>query len=155
MIKSFLLVFSLFLIDQFTKTYAKEKIKNYGLSFGLLSFQNIVPIIIIVTIFFLIVLFYFYFNYLFKTIEQNNKKTTRKGNKTNKQNMEYATFAKIGFILLFSGILGNLFDRIFLGYVIDFITPSTYFPSFNLSDIFNFTGVLILIICIFKKKLKI
>lgn len=39
--------------------------------------------------------------------------------------------AKIGYIMIFSGAMGNLIDRVRLGYVIDFI-------YFHINDVFNF-----------------
>lgn len=42
------------------------------------------------------------------------------------------------FLLLFSGITGNLFDRIRLGYVVDFLDffhGNWHFPAFNVADI--------------------
>ena len=51
--------------------------------------------------------------------------------------------------LILGGILGNLFDRIFNGYVIDFISVKIfgyYFPVFNIADICITVGCIILII---------
>lgn len=42
---------------------------------------------------------------------------------------------KVSYILLISGILGNLFDRIFFGFVKDFIAVK-YFSIFNFADIY-------------------
>ncbi|MDR1150345.1 MAG: signal peptidase II [Clostridiales bacterium] len=43
--------------------------------------------------------------------------------------------------VIISGILGNLFDRLFRGYIIDFIELSfVKFPVFNLADIFIIVG---------------
>lgn len=42
------------------------------------------------------------------------------------------------YVLLFSGITGNLFDRIRLGYVVDFLDffhGNWHFPAFNVADI--------------------
>lgn len=42
------------------------------------------------------------------------------------------------YVLLFSGITGNLFDRIRLGYVVDFLDfyhGDWHFPAFNVADI--------------------
>jgi len=56
----------------------------------------------------------------------------------------------IGYFFLVGGILGNLIDRIFLGYVIDFIGISS-FPIFNIADIFIVLGA---IFVIFEKEKK-
>ncbi len=54
-------------------------------------------------------------------------------------------------LLIVSGGIGNLIDRIFLGYVIDFINFAFItFPVFNLADIFvTCGGALIIIYMIF------
>ena len=52
----------------------------------------------------------------------------------------------IPFILLLSGSISNLIDRIFRGYVIDFIDIKLFnFPNFNIADISIVFGVIILI----------
>ena len=59
----------------------------------------------------------------------------------------------ISFGLLFGGIMGNLIDRLFLGYVRDFISINLFsynFPVFNISDISIVIGTLLLIIAIIK-----
>lgn len=59
----------------------------------------------------------------------------------------------IAFGLLIGGVAGNLLDRLFLGYVRDFIAfkfGSYHFPIFNISDIAIFFGVILLIYAIFK-----
>ena len=51
--------------------------------------------------------------------------------------------------LLLGGIVGNLFDRIFYGYVIDFIDFVIFeynFPIFNLADIAIVVGAILLLI---------
>lgn len=49
-------------------------------------------------------------------------------------------YFSIGFWVLISGILGNLFDRVFLGYVIDYIQILNS-PIFNISDIAILIGM--------------
>lgn len=54
--------------------------------------------------------------------------------------------------LIFAGTLSNLLDRIILGYVIDVLTlPLKNFPAFNLADVSNLVGVILLIIYLEKK----
>jgi signal peptidase II len=55
----------------------------------------------------------------------------------------------LAFCILFGGILGNFLDRIFVGYVRDFISfkfGNYYFPTFNIADIAIVIGVILLII---------
>ena len=47
-------------------------------------------------------------------------------------------------------VLGNFIDRIFLGYVRDFISISIW-PVFNFADIFSTIGVGLLIIKLYKE----
>lgn len=49
--------------------------------------------------------------------------------------------------LILAGGLGNLFDRVVFGYVVDFITPTFIdFPTFNLADIGVSCGVVLFLI---------
>ena len=57
---------------------------------------------------------------------------------------------KWAFALIFSGALGNIFDRLVRGEVVDFISFN-FWPSFNLADAFIVAGVAIVII--FHKKI--
>ena len=41
--------------------------------------------------------------------------------------------AKFGYVLIFSGALGNIYDRIVLGYVVDFLDFHVW-PVFNVAD---------------------
>lgn len=54
--------------------------------------------------------------------------------------------------MLLAGGIGNIIDRIFRGYVIDFIDVNLFnFPVFNIADICVVLGVIILIFEIIKK----
>lgn len=53
----------------------------------------------------------------------------------------YSHFPKLGFLMIVSGIIGNLIDRIMYGYVIDFINFKIW-PIFNIADSLVFLGVL-------------
>lgn len=62
---------------------------------------------------------------------------------------ENSNFKNITYGILIGGIFGNLFDRIFRGYVIDYIALNLFgysFPIFNLADIAITFGVVLLII---------
>ena len=57
----------------------------------------------------------------------------------------------ISFGILFGGILGNLADRVFVGYVRDFISlkfGSYYFPTFNIADMAIVISAILLIISV-------
>lgn len=58
-------------------------------------------------------------------------------------------FSLLGMSLVLAGALGNLWDRAFLGYVIDFISvhyESHYFPAFNIADSAISAGAVVLAI---------
>ncbi len=132
-------------LDQITKTIAAlsltfgeplKVIKNFfyltlvhneGAAWGL--FSNTKVIIGIGTIIAMIVIYRFI--YCFKQNTRNN----------------------LAFGLLIGGLSGNLIDRVFTGYVIDFLDFYIFgydFPVFNVADICIVIGVLLLIIAIFK-----
>lgn len=66
--------------------------------------------------------------------------------KNNKRNV-------IAFGLLLGGIIGNLLDRIFLGYVRDFLSFKIFnynYPVFNIGDSAIVIGVILLLIALLK-----
>lgn len=92
-------------------------------------FDNHSWIFIVVSFLAIIVLLKFMFN--FKKNKRNN----------------------LAFGLLFGGIVSNLADRIFLGYVRDFLDFQIFsydFPVFNLADVAIVLGVFLLMIAILK-----
>ncbi|PPI88632.1 signal peptidase II [Candidatus Pantoea edessiphila] len=100
---------------------------NYGIAFSFLDdgkiwqrwFFTIVSIIVII---FLLVISYY--DYL------NNK-------------------ICIAYILIISGALGNLIDRFYYGFVIDFIDfhiKNSHFPTFNIADCSIVIGVILLML---------
>lgn len=101
-------------------TYAK----NYGIAFSMLLEKRIIIIVISI----LLISFLIYV--LKKDYILKNKDTW---------------LANIAFGILFGGIVGNLFDRIVRGFVIDYINVS-FFSIFNLADIAITFGVVLLII---------
>lgn len=78
-------------------------------------------------------------------------------------NVEYlsknksSNFKNVTFGLLIGGIIGNLFDRIFRGYVIDYVSLNFFgygFPIFNFADVCITIGVILLIISSIKDEKK-
>lgn len=131
------------LLDQGTKymviTYLKDKpaipiinnilefvyVENYGAAFGILQnrriFFIVITFLIILTILFLLINNYYYFT-----------KPMR-----------------VALAMLVGGAIGNLIDRIRLGYVVDFISVkfgNTYnFPVFNVADSFIVVATILII----------
>ena len=64
--------------------------------------------------------------------------------------IKYYKEYKLPLSLILAGTVGNLIDRVFLGYVRDFIDVG-FWPVFNLADSFNVIGVGILIWVLIKK----
>lgn len=58
---------------------------------------------------------------------------------------------RFGFDFILAGAFGNLIDRVFRGYVVDFIDFKVW-PVFNLADAFVTMGVLILLYKMLKEK---
>lgn len=109
------------IIDNFLYlTYAR----NTGMAFSLLSDK--IYLIIILT--FCIIAYIVY--YLIKHKPKNK-------------------FLIVGYSLVLAGAIGNLFDRIVYGYVIDFINVYIFgydYPIFNLADSFIVIGIILLLL---------
>ena len=143
-IKLYFLSFSFFivLIDQFTKylmfhnnklfinkdflLFKLDFVKNYGAAFNIFSGSRI--FLSLISIFFSIILIYLIF-------WKNNLKT-----------LDLYTYS---FIL--GGTIGNGIDRIYKGFVVDFINLNIInFPVFNIADISINIGFILLVYNIFK-----
>ena len=112
-----------------TNFFSITKVYNYGASWNILSGYRI--LLIIITILVLIALFYYETKFLV------NVRNT------------------IAFSLVYSGIIGNLINRIFKGYVIDFLDFKIFgydYPVFNFADICIVCGIILLGIAIIKKE---
>ena len=105
---------------------------NKGISFSLFSNDNQTPILGLTALIVLILLIW---------LKRNQN-----------------TISSVGISGIIGGAIGNIFDRINLGGVVDFISVSYdkyYFPTFNTADTFITIGV-VLILCedIFAKRSK-
>lgn len=137
-----------FLIDLVSKIIIKEKlflgqsikvinnffnityVRNTGAAFSILSKHTY--LLVFVSIFIITLVLYY--------INKNKPKTK----------IEYISYS-----MILGGAIGNLYDRIVYGYVIDFLDFNIFgyeYPIFNLSDSFIFVGVFILIIHIWRCK---
>ena len=99
-------------------------IHNFGVSFGL--FAGIISPLILVLISSLVVIFLFYLMIISKD-----------------------SLEKMGLVVIIAGAMGNIIDRLFNGYVIDFIYfhyKDFYWPAFNFADIYITIGVCIIAI---------
>lgn len=103
-------------------------LENRGMAFGML--QGKVPLLILLCAVFFALLLYFYIRVPKKS---------------------YYLPLLLNAFLMFSGALGNLIDRVFRGYVVDFIYFSLIdFPIFNLADIYVVCSgiILIFLVCV-------
>ena len=98
-------------------------VKNYGSAFGIFSSISFYPYIVLLLSF--IIITYIIYN-------SNNF-------------IEKNWLLKGFFIMFLAGILGNSYDRIFLGYVRDFINIP-YFAVINLADIYLSIAVILILI---------
>ncbi|MDR1123291.1 MAG: signal peptidase II [Elusimicrobiota bacterium] len=67
--------------------------------------------------------------------------------------LKYGPAARGAFILITAGALGNLYDRIILGYVVDYI-DFIIWPVFNAADSFITIGACLLCWCFLKESLR-
>ena len=126
--KFFLIALGIIILDQITKYLFKDihfgifnYVINTGAAFSL--FQNYTNLLIVISILVIVLILFFYRKY-----------------------PEY--WLSLSFIL--GGALGNLIDRVYFGYVRDFIDLK-FWPIFNVADSFNVIGVILLIWIISKK----
>lgn len=58
-------------------------------------------------------------------------------------------WSNLAYVLVIGGALGNLFDRLVYGHVVDFLLfywRGSYFPAFNLADCFITVGAVMIVI---------
>lgn len=102
-------------------------IENYGAAWSILS--NKLEFLIFFSLLALFIIYRYMYN--FKHNKRNN----------------------VAFGLIIGGIFGNLIDRVFLGYVRDFLSFKLFsynYPIFNFADSFIVIGVFLLIVAIIK-----
>jgi len=70
---------------------------------------------------------------------------------------EFDEISNLGFSLVLAGGIGNLIDRIFRGYVVDYIDVTEFinFPIFNFADICIVVGIILIIIRLIINTIKI
>ncbi|MFH1065818.1 MAG: signal peptidase II [Nanoarchaeota archaeon] len=105
-------------------SYGIEYVENNGAAFGILQGWRWALILASVLVLIFIAILYF---------KEKNK------------------LEKTAFVLIFAGTLGNLIDRVMLGYVRDFIAVGAW-PNFNIADSLNVIGALILVYVLVRKK---
>lgn len=113
------------IIDNF---FNLTNVRNYGAAWSILTGSRIM--LIIVTILIMIGLYYFFIR----------KEKLKK-------------YEKVIYGFLYGGIIGNLIDRIFRGYVIDYLEFYIFgynFPVFNLADILIVISMFFIIISVIK-----
>ena len=104
-------------------------IHNFGVSFGL--FAGIISPLILVLISSLVVVFLLYLMLVSKD-----------------------SLEKMGLVIIIAGAMGNIIDRLFNGYVIDFIYlhyKDFYWPAFNFADIYITIGIIMILLSIINK----
>lgn len=153
----------LIFLDQYTKQIATQKLMgkdsvdlvpnilqftfvgNKGIAWGMLwdkiNFVVILTTIISILLLFLIFKIDLRINFY---IENNIEKLPSK--------VKSLKILQIIFLVMFSGAIGNLIDRIRIGYVIDFIYFKLIdFPVFNVADIFvTLSMIALIILCLFR-----
>ena len=101
-------------------------IRNTGVAFGFMPGQRLLLILISMAVCAIVIYFY---------------------TKTKKKDF----LLRVSFAIILGGSLSNLFDRVFYGYVIDYIDLRV-FPVFNLSDVAINLGVFLIILDLFMKR---
>jgi len=135
--------FVLVSFDQISKYIIRHTggfyICNKGVSFGL-------PFFTLAFFILGIFLFFYVFNLKFKIFNLKSISNLKF------QILNYSKLTLLGIILIISGGLSNIADRIMSGCVIDFIDLK-FWPVFNLADIYiTIGGIIILCVLFFKQR---
>ena len=147
---AFIVIITIFLLDQYTKNIFNSKLQfqvptevtsnfdlyltyNFGVAFSFLSDNQTWQKTLLLLLIPLLILFLCF--YLVLNIDS------------------YKNTISLSFIL--GGAIGNYFDRIKYGYVVDFISLHAYdfyWPTFNVADSFISIGAIIFLLNNLKKK---
>ena len=111
-------------LDQLTKYLIPTKVENTAAAFGLLKDQQL--FLIIFSLIFVAAVVYFY------------------------KDVPKKKFPQVMTALILGGAIGNLIDRLLLGFVRDFIDVG-FWPAFNIADSAITIGAIGLIIFFWKK----
>ncbi|WP_163468404.1 signal peptidase II [Fusobacterium sp. IOR10] len=104
-------------------------VQNRGIAFGV--FQGKINIISVITVLAIILLLI----YFIRTFKENKK------------------IENVSYLLIVSGAIGNMIDRVFRGYVVDMIDfRGIWSFVFNMSDVYINIGVALIILDMFLKK---
>lgn len=115
----------IFIVDRIAKLFAFSSgnfEKNYGIAFSLLDFPSLRWLFVAITIAILIFIVY---------ISRRKEVVT-------------SPLLQFSLSLILAGLLSNLTDRVFYGFIIDYIKISII-PTFNLADAANFAGALLIL----------
>lgn len=106
-------------------------VENRGIAFGILQGKvNLISVVTVIVVVALIV-------YFLKNIKK------------------FSNFERIAYIFIISGALGNIFDRLLRGYVVDmFDFRGIWSFIFNVADIYINLGVICLLIDLLQKRRK-
>ncbi|MBO4706942.1 MAG: signal peptidase II [Elusimicrobiaceae bacterium] len=115
---------SIDILPFFSLTY----VENTGSAFGLFQNANLFLLIVSLLVLFLMI-------------------------KWRKDILSLGSLAKYGYLMIFAGALGNIYDRIVLGHVVDFL-DFHFWPVFNIADSAICVGATFIAFDILKAKKK-
>jgi signal peptidase II len=144
-IKIISLLLLVVIVDQYTKLWAQSKpetfygplhivlVHNHGAMLGLFSdLTAFLRIVMLSTSGFFVLSLYFFLQYIIPIPILN---------------------LRYGLSLLVGGIIGNVLDRVFYGYVIDFVSIDAFnwhSPVWNIADMIQWIGYILISYCVIK-----
>lgn len=149
-IKNLLLTFFLISVDQLSK-YLIRLSGGFSVCNPNIAFNIKMPLILLVFFWVVIVVYisFLIFNFQFFPLKRDPTKAVAIFNKFTIY--KFSNLQIFGLLLILSGAISNLVDRIHFGCVIDFI-DLRFWPIFNLADILITAGVIMLLITNLKMK---